>query len=251
MTRGLYAAATGMIHQARRLDTVANNIANINTNGYKKDQVVTRAFRDELLLRLEKGQTAMSRRIGTINHGVTVENVVTSFRQGALQQTGENTHLALNGPGFFTVITDNGEQRYTRDGEFMLDSLGRLVTADGWLVAGEMGPVYVGTTDFSVDSLGYIMVNGEYIDRLQIVNFEDSQALRKAGHNLFINSDPENQVIGFEGEVIQGFIEGSNVDAVSEVIEMMTATRNYESNAQIIRMIDESLDKTVNEIGRV
>ena len=184
MTRGLYAAATGMIHQARRLDTVANNIANINTNGYKKDQVVTRAFRDELLLRLEKGQTAMSRRIGTINHGVTVENVVTSFRQGALQQTGENTHLALNGPGFFTVITDNGEQRYTRDGEFMLDSLGRLVTADGWLVAGEMGPVYVGTTDFSVDSLGYIMVNGEYIDRLQIVNFEDPQALRKAGHNL-------------------------------------------------------------------
>ncbi|NLA52693.1 MAG: flagellar basal-body rod protein FlgF [Alcaligenaceae bacterium] len=250
MTRGLYTAATGMIHQTRRLDTVANNISNINTNGYKKDQVVTRSFSDELLLRLGKGQTPPSRRIGTINHGVTVDTVVTSYQQGALQQTGQNTHLALNGPGFFAVLTDDGE-RYTRDGGFMLDSLGRLVTADGWPVSGEMGPIYVGTEDFTVDSLGYIMVDGVYIDRLQIVNFENPQALRKAGHNLFINPDPENEIVGFEGEVVQGFLEGSNVDAVKEVVEMVTATRNYESNAQVIRMIDDVLDKTVNEIGRV
>ncbi|NLX71172.1 MAG: flagellar basal-body rod protein FlgF [Clostridiales bacterium] len=250
MTRGLYTAATGMIHQARRLDTVANNIANINTYGYKKDQVVTRSFSDELLLRLNNRQSPSSQPIGTINHGVTVEEVVTSYQQGILQHTGVNTHMALNGPGFFTIITDDGE-RYTRDGSFMLDSLGYLVTADGWPVAGETGPIYIGTEDFTVDSMGYIFVNDQYVDRLQIVDFEDPQALRKAGHNLFINSDPDNQILDYQGEVMQNYIEGSNVDAVKEMVEMVTATRNYESNAQIIRMIDETLDKTVNEIGRV
>ncbi|NLO81670.1 MAG: flagellar basal-body rod protein FlgF [Clostridiales bacterium] len=250
MTRGLYTAATGMIHQARRLDVVANNISNIYTNGYKRDQVVSRTFNEELLLRLEKGQISLGRHIGTVNHGVNVDTIFTSYRQGTLQQTGKNTHLALNGPGFFTVITDD-DMRYTRDGGFMLDSSGYLVTEDGWPVAGEMGPVYIGTESFVVDPLGYIFVDGEYIDRLQIVDFENPQALRKVGHNLFINSDPENQVLEFEGEVIQGFLEGSNVDAVREVTEMMMAIRNYEANAQVIRMIDESLAKTVNDIGRV
>jgi flagellar basal-body rod protein FlgG len=251
MVRGLYTAATGMIHQARRLDTVANNIANISTRGFKKDQVINRAFDDELVLRLGRGQTALNRYIGTINHGVYAERVVTSFEQGSLQHTGENTHVAIKGQGFFTVITQEGE-RYTRDGGFMLDSLGRLVTADGWLVAGQGGPIFLGTQDFVIDSQGNVMVDGVYVDRLRIVNFQDLQALRKVGHNLYTNSDPNtNPAVGFEGEVLQGFVEGSNVDVVKEMVDMMTATRNYESNQRIIRMIDESLSKTVNELGRV
>jgi flagellar basal-body rod protein FlgF len=248
LLRGLYTAATGMIHQTRRLDVVANNISNMNTSGFKRDQVVNRAFEDELLLRMEKGQTGTP--IGVINHGVYVDKIMTSFEQGNMEHTGENTQMALKGSGFFTVLTDNGE-RYTRDGNFMIDNQGRLVTTEGWPVAGQAGPILVGTQDFVVDAGGNVIVGETYIDRLQIVNFEDLQALRKEGHNLYTNPDPNNPPIYFEGEVLQGFVEGSNVQVVQEVVDMMTATRNYESNQRILKMMDDSLGKAVNELGRV
>jgi len=251
MVRGLYAAATGMINQMTRLDKVANNIANVNTRGFKGDQVVSRAFDEELLLRVDKGQAPLNRHIGTINHGVYVDRVVTSFEQGSLQETGKATHVAIKGDGFFVILTDEGE-RYTRDGGFMLDSQGRLVTVDGWPVAGQMGPIFVGTEDFVIDSEGNVTVNGVYVDRLRLVNFQDLQALRKVGHNLFINPDPANNpAIEFEGEVLQGFVENSNVDVVRETVDMITALRNYESNQKVIKMIDDVLSKTVNELGRV
>lgn len=251
MVRGLYAAATGMINQMARLDKVANNIANVNTRGFKGDQVVSRAFDEELLLRIDNGQAPSSRLIGTINHGVYVDRVVTSFEQGSLQETGEPTNVAIKGEGFFVILTDEGE-RYTRDGGFMLDSQGRLVTVDGWPVAGQAGPIYVGTQDFVIDPEGNVTVNGVYVDRLRLVNFQDLQALRKVGHNLFMNPDPANNpVIGFEGELIQGFVENSNVDVVRETVDMITALRNYESNQKVIKMMDDVLSKTVNELGRV
>jgi len=97
-----------------------------------------------------------------------------------------------------------------------------------------------------------VTVNGVYVDRLRLVNFQDLQALRKVGHNLFINPDPANNpAIEFEGEVLQGFIENSNVDVVRETVDMITALRNYESNQKVIKMIDDVLSKTVNELGRV
>lgn len=251
MVRGLYAAATGMINQMTRLDKVANNIANVNTRGFKGDQVVSRAFDEELLLRVDNGQAPLVRHIGTINHGVYVDRIVTSFDQGSLQETGEATDVAIKGEGFFVILTQQGE-RYTRDGGFMLDSEGRLVTADGWPVAGQMGPIYLGTQDFVIDPEGNVTVNGVYVDRLRLVNFQDLQALRKVGNNLYVNPDPENNpVTEFEGEVLQGFVESSNVDVVRETVDMITALRNYESNQKVIKMIDGVLSKTVNELGRV
>ena len=251
MVRGLYAAATGMINQMTRLDKVANNMANVNTRGFKGDQVVSRAFDEELLLRLDKGQAFLSRHIGTINHGVYVDRLVTSFNQGSLQETGKATDVAIKGDGFFVILTQEGE-RYTRDGGFMLDHEGRLVTLDGWPVAGRMGPIFVESQNFVIDSEGNVMVGGRYVDRLRLVNFQDLQALRKVGHNFYINPDPENNLqIEFEGEVLQGFVESSNVDVVRETVDMITALRNYESNQKVIKMIDSVLSKTVNELGRV
>ncbi|MBM7582446.1 flagellar basal-body rod protein FlgG [Caldicoprobacter guelmensis] len=251
MVRGLYAAATGMINQATRLDKVANNIANVNTRGFKRDQVVSRAFDEELLLRVDKGQVPFDRHIGTINHGVYVDRVITSFEQGVLQETGEPTHVAIRGDGFFVILTEEGE-RYTRDGGFMLDNQGRLVTVDGWPVAGERGPIFIESRDFVIDSQGNVIVDGVYLDRLRLVNFQNLQALRKVGHNLYINPDPENNPeVAFAGEVAQGFVEGSNVDVVRETVDMIIAVRNYESNQKVIKMIDGVLSKTVNELGRV
>lgn len=248
LLRGLYTVATGMIHQTRRLDVVANNISNMNTSGFKRDQVVNRAFEDELLLRMEKGQTGTP--IGVINHGVYVDKVMTSFEQGNMEHTGENTQMALKGSGFFTILTDSGE-KYTRDGSFTIDNQGYLVTTEGWPVAGQTGRIFVGTRDFVVDAGGNVIIDGAYVDRLQVVDFEDLQALRKEGHNLYANPDPNNPPVYFEGEVLQGFVEGSNVQIVQEVVDMITATRNYESNQRILKMMDDSLGKAVNELGRV
>lgn len=248
MLRGIYTATTGMIQQSRRLDTIANNLANINTNGYKRDKAIDRSFEDELLLRTGGGTDL--KRIGNINHGVYMDEVVTSFDQGTLNQTEKSTDLALLGDGFFTVLTDNGA-RYTRDGSFVIDGSGRLVTIEGWPVLGEQGEVYLNNDDYIVDRYGNIFQDGAYVDTLLIVDFDDKYALRKLGDNYFENIDPANQPVEFTGEVKQGFLEGSNVEPIREIVDMMAATRTYETNQRLIKMIDSTLDKAVNEVGRV
>jgi flagellar basal-body rod protein FlgG len=239
-----------MIHQRRRLDTVSNNIANANTTGFRRDRVVTRTFDDELLLRLQQGNFNPRTNIGLLNHGVYAERVMTAFEQGNLQQTGSNTDMAIEGAGFFSVMTDAGEQ-YTRDGSFTVDSTGMLVTTEGWQLLGEGGPISVGSDDFQVDAMGNVFSGGEFIDRLRIVDFADTDALRKAGDNLFANPDPENAVIDIEAQIRQGYIEGSNVEVQREMTDMLEAFRRYESSQQVLRMMDETLGRTVNDLGRV
>jgi flagellar basal-body rod protein FlgG len=239
-----------MIHQRRRLDTISNNVANANTTGFRRDRVVTRTFDDELLLRLQQGNLNPRTPIGLLNHGVYAERVMTAFEQGNLQKTGNNTDMAIKGAGFFAVITDTGEQ-YTRDGSFAVDSTGTLVTAEGWQVLGDGGPIAVGSDDFQVDDMGNIFSGGEFIDRLRIVDFADTDAIRKAGDNLFVNPDPENAAIDIESQVRQGYIEGSNVEVQREMTDMLEAFRRYESSQQVLRMIDETLGRTVNDLGRV
>jgi len=250
LLRGLYTAATGMIHQRRRLDTVSNNIANANTTGFRRDQVVTRAFEDELLLRLQQGTINSRAQIGLLNHGVYAERVMTAFEQGSLRQTGNNTDVAIEGTGFFTVMTAEGEQ-YTRDGSFTVDGTGRLITSEGWQVLGVDGPIEVGSEDFQIDSQGFIFSDGIVTGRLRIVDFLDAQALRKAGDNLFVNPDPENIVLDPPVHVRQGFLEGSNVEIQREVTDMLEVFRRYEASQQILRMMDETLGRTVNDLGRV
>ncbi len=251
MIRGMYTATTGMIQQARKLDTVANNLSNINTNGYKRDRAINRSFDDELLLRMGGGsQGSYSRRIGNINHGVYIDEVVTSFEQGNVNQTYKNTDVALLGQGFFTILTDEGVQ-YTRDGSFTIDSFGRLTTAEGWPVLGEQGEIYLYGDDFTIDGHGNIAQDGLYIDTLLVVDFDDKDTLRKVGDNYFINTDGDNQPVQFTGEVRQGFLEGSNVEPIREIVDMMNATRAYETNQRLIKMMDDTLSKAVNEVGRV
>lgn len=249
MIRGLYTAATGMIHQRNKLDSIANNLANTNTRGYKKDDIVSRSFRDELLLRMSKGQSPKA--LGPINHGVYAERVTTFFQDGALQQTGLITDVALQGEGFFTIIRD-GQEFYTRDGTFKVNDQGILVTMEGHVVAGEYGPIEVGQEDFEIDSEGYVWQGYNLVNRLQLVNFEDPNALEKVGNNLFANNNPaENPIIEFEGQVFQGYAEQSNVELVDEISDMITVSRSYEANLRILQMLDNVLSKTVNEVGNV
>lgn len=250
MIRGLYTATNGMLYQRRKLDTIANNMANISTPGYKKDNTIVRPFQDELVVRIEKGEPNPVNEIGYINHGVYIERINTSFTDGNLEKTNELTHIAIQGDGFFTVLTEDGV-RYTRDGSFHIDENGLLVTAEGYPVAGIDGQaIAVGDQSFEVDRAGNIIIAGNIVNQLQLVSFNNPLGLEKIGDNLFINA-PGNEPIEFQGEVFQGYLETSNVDPTDEMVDLVVAARSYESSQRIIQMMDQILGKAVNEVGKV
>ncbi|HHY78354.1 MAG TPA: flagellar hook-basal body protein, partial [Clostridiales bacterium] len=188
----------------------------------------------------------------TMNAGVHTSVVVTDFTQGSLSPTENPLDVAISGSGFFTVETENGE-RYTRDGSFSLNADGYIVTKDGHMVLGENGYIQINGNDIRIDEKGNIYSGGELIDRLKLVDFQDYSALMKEGSNLYtiISEEWMGQEKAFESTIKQGFIEGSNVNAVKEMTDMITMLRSYEANQRLIRAHDELLEKAVNEVGRL
>lgn len=264
MLRGLYNATTAMQVETARLNAIANNIANAETTGYKKDKMVSQSFPDVLVARIGNKAGAVIRPfdiIGSINHGVHVDQVKTDWFQGPLQQTDNTTDLALTGNGFFVLRVGEGENdyRYTRDGAFAVDADGYLVNQNGYRVQGyddqnEFVDILVGNERFSVDPAGDIYTDQQqYAGTIAVEDFENrDDALEKAGDNLYVVYDPEQYQSHPVGTGIkQGHIEVSNVDINKEITDMMEVYRHYESAQRIVSMLDQTLDKTVNEVGRV
>ena len=252
MLRSLYTAGTAMITQSRQMDVIANNLTNVETGGYRADTMVTQSFRDMLISRLSDPNIFATSDVGPHNTGIHIDRIYTSFEQGPLQDTGLPTDLALDGDGFFAVSTTNGE-RYTRSGNFAVDSAGDLVTPLGQYVLGVGGGrIHVGTGDFTVSPNGVIIANGVPAGQLRVVTFPDNGALRKDRDTLFYNSDPAaNPPANTVPNIRQGYLEGSNVDAAREMVNMIAVYRSYEINQRMLRMIDESLGRAVNDIARV
>ncbi|MCL2707810.1 MAG: flagellar basal-body rod protein FlgF [Defluviitaleaceae bacterium] len=250
MVRGLYTSALGMITQMNRMDVVANNIANVDTTGYKRDQVVSQSFSEELMRRLNDPVTRMFKDypIGTVSQGVYVNDIYTDHSAGSFRQTGSSLDLALKGQGFFSV-TVNGEELYTRDGSFTLASNGALVTKDGGWVQGAGGDVILPNGPVVIDEAGRIFVNGIYIDTLKLTDFSDKHTLRKEKDNYY-RVTAESQFAPFEGSVTQGFLENSNVSSVREMVEMIALSRAYETNSRMITVHDAIMARAVSEIGR-
>ena len=253
MIRGLYTSAIGMTTQMNRKDVLANNIANSDTTGFKRDTVVTRSFSDELMARINDQTDIMgSRVIGTIRPGVFVDDIFTDFSTGSLQITHGSLDLALSGRGFFVVedFERNGNrvERFTRDGSFTLNASGTLMTKSGNRVMGERGEIIIPTGEVTITDLGEIYVNGEFIDTLRVVNFEDLHTLRKHGDNLF-NTTAQSVMIDFEGLIVQGALESSNVNPVREMVELITVTRTYEANQRMVTIHDNILGRAVNDIA--
>jgi flagellar basal-body rod protein FlgF len=259
MLRGLYSAASGMDTHMRRLAVEANNLANARTPGYKQDRVPVESF--ALLLR---GRTdpaipmldvpfpapAQTELIGPIGSGVFPWEPVLDLSQGSPYQTGELLDLALIGPGFFAVQTPDGE-RYTRAGNFLVDGNGMLRTATGDLVLGEQGPIQVGGGDLSIASDGTIFVNGNAVARLRLVEF-DAPALRKVGENYLAPQDPA--VLprpATATQVLQGYLEGSNVDLSRTMVRLIELQRAYELSARALQLQDQTLGQAINDVGRV
>ena len=257
MLRGLYTAWTGMRNEQKRLDVISNNMANSNTVGYKDEKVASQAFDQVLGIKIRDGSQAYhNERIGTLSLGVKIGETYTDYSQGSIRQTGGTYDLALSGSGFFTVsVTDKAgvvHTRYTRDGRFMLTREGLLVDADGNPVQGENGNIVIDPSAKSVtiSDTGVITADGETIDTLQIVDFEDYDYLYKYGDTMYEPVDGAT-FRDAAAEVIQGYTEQSNVNVVSEMVDMITITRAYEASQKVIRAYDSMLNNAVNQVGRL
>jgi flagellar basal-body rod protein FlgG len=244
MLRSLYIASTGMLAQREKMDIVTNNIVNVDTAGYKKDTLITRSFKDMMI------QSMSGQDIGKQNTGIHVDDVVTSFDQGDLEQTDRLSDVALEGDGFLVVSTGDGI-RYTRDGALAVSSGGYLVNSEGGYVQGASGNIHVGSGGFAIDEQGNVSVGGQVVDRLALVTFANLTGLKKVGSSMFEAGSAGAPQAATGCKVKQGWLESSNVNMAEEMVTMVELNRAYQVNQRVLTMLDESLGKTVNEVGRV
>ncbi|GAF65045.1 flagellar basal-body rod protein FlgF [Bacillus sp. TS-2] len=272
MLRGLYGAAAGMVAQQQRQEMLTNNLANVQTPGFKADRSTIRSFPNMLMaaMNVNSGPINQHQILGELSTGVYLQEQVPNFRQGDLEETGLFTDVALlqgvmpeteNGqPGalFYSVQAEDGEARYTRNGQFTVDGEGMLTTAGGHLVLDTDGQaINVGGPEFSVNGNGVIVnAQGEIAGQLGVVYIENSLDLIREGSGLlsYQGEDALPQAVGLDGvtyQIHQGFVEKSNVDPTQTMTEMMNAYRSFESNQRVLQAYDQSLQKAVNEIGRL
>ena len=245
MLRGIYISAGSMVNQQRKLDVVSNNLANVNTTGFKKDLMVEEADRNKSILKVAKDVTP----IGDLYFGVRPGEVYTDFvSSSGFTNTDNPMDVAIKGNGFFQVNTPRGI-RYTRDGSFTRSNDGYLVTAEGYRVQGQNGDVRLGNGKITFGNRGEIYINGQARGMLRIVDFPDTVALRKEGDNLLISQGGGNLIANPEIEA--GVLESSNVNPVTELVDMISLMRDYEANQKVVTTMDSTLDKSVNEVGRV
>ena len=259
MVRGLYTSYTGMLNQQYRLDTITNNLANASTTRYKREGATSISFDDVLTYKVKDSSVSyINQYIGDMNLGVKIGENYIDYSQGSFKET-ENTYdLALEGNGFFTIrfTNKNGEDviKYTRDGDFITDAEGTLRTKDGDYVLNSAGTeisIPTDASDILIDELGNIYADEEYIDTLGITDFEDYNYLAKdTGENYYIAVDGATET-EWNGKVAQGYLEMSNINVVSEMVEMIAISRAYESNQKAIQTVDTMLEKSVNQVGRL
>lgn len=264
MIRGWYIGASGMNAQQNRLDTISNNLANVDTTGFKKEIPVSKEFSELLLRRTQTdgiyktgfGSCDVAPVIGSIGVGVETNELYTDFQQGSFKNTDTKTDMALSGEGFFAVETPNGE-RYTRNGNFHLGKEGILLTKEGYPVLGENGPIHVEDDRFYVnqDGMIYNKEDNVLVDRIKVVRFENERFLKKQGSSLWNTNDIAGQPHIAEGDerprFLQGYTETSNVNVVNEMVQMIEVNRAYEANQKSVQTQDSMMDTLWSKVVTV
>ena len=262
MIRAMYSAATGMIGQQMNVDTVANNLANVNTTGFKKSRV---NFQDLIYetLRSAGSETVNGQVIPEgiqVGHGVRPASISKLFTAGSLINTGEPLDLAIEGDGFFQITLQDGTIAYTRDGSFKLDANGQVVTADGNLLepAIVIDPEYEEISVGSDGAVSVLLPDGTMspVGTIQLARFVNPAGLdARLGRNLLLETEasgearPAQPGLDGAGLIEQGFLENSNVQVVEEIIHLITAQRAYEANSRVIQSSDDML-QTANGLKR-
>jgi len=263
MIRSLFSAATGMIAQQSNIDTIANNLANVNTTGFKKSRV---NFQDLLYetIRPAGSETPAGTTIPEgiqIGQGVRPSSIAKEFTPGALIQTGAPLDMAIEGIGFFQIDLPDGTTAYTRDGSFAIDADGQVLTSDGYLLSPAITiPTDAELITISTDGTVSARVPGDNtpqaLGTIQLARFSNPSGLDASlGRNLLLENEasgtPTTGQPGLDGlgTVAQGFLENSNVQVVEEVLQMIIAQRAYEANSRVIQTADEML-QTANNVRR-
>lgn len=249
MVKGLFTTYTGLLNSQHRLDVVTNNLANSTTTGYKKEGCTTQSF-DSVYAIKTKDLTVghLNQNIGKMSMGAKIGETYRNWQQGSYKTTDCSYDFALAGNGFFTISFTNrlGEESimYTRDGSFQMNADGYLLTKDGDYVLGESGPIQIPTdvSSLTVESTGEIYADGMYVDRFLLTDFEDYNYLEMYGENLYKAVDGATEKES-SALVNQGFLEASNVNVVSEMVEMITLAREFESGQKVMNTIDDMLSK--------
>lgn len=254
MNLALYAAASGMDAQQLNLSNIANNIANVGTTGFKRQNI---EFQDMLYQSLQSGSADNGNGV-YVPSGVAMGNgtkvVATNkiFTQGQITQTSNSTDIAIQGNGFFQVQKADGTQAYTRDGALKISSTGQWVTSDGLVLQGGFQQVPTDYTSIAISSNGYVTVetsSGSQSFRIQLTRFANPGGLKNIGSNLYEQTDASGSAEqgypaenGFGG-LQQGYLESSNVNVVQEMVNMIVAQRAYEINSKAIQAADEMLSR--------
>jgi flagellar basal-body rod protein FlgG len=247
MLNELEIAGNAMQHRMNQLEVVSNNLANANTVGFKRDDLFVHELDQKIkdLSFPHNGSTKIP------NPGELID-----FSQGALMGTGRPFDVALSGNGLFTVQTPNGIA-YTRDGRFQVSSEGILTTLDGYPVLGEGGEIELDLQQFTEDdlvinNLGEVILGNNIIDKFQIIAVDDPRNFVKGGSNLLRLSDPEIQPVAVDTPGVRHkFLEQSNVNPVNEMVAMMEIFHFYQTSQKMLHAQDSTLNKAVNDIGRV
>jgi len=255
MVRGLYTAWTGLYNEQKRLEVIANNIANSATTGYKQEGVTSQTFDDVLAIKVKDYSVKTSEAIGTMPLGVKIGEVFTNYGQGSIRVTSNTYDLALDGSGFFKMrVTDtagNDHIRYTRAGNFTITVDGYVTDADGNHLQGESGDLIVPTdAEIVFDKDGSVFANGELVDKVVMTDFEDYNYLKKFADTMYEPVDGATEIEA-SSALLQGCLEQSNVNVVKEMTQMIAITRAYEANQKIVQTMDSTLDQAVNSVGRV
>lgn len=255
MNGGMYSALSGNLSAMKRLDVIASNLANVNTSGFKKDRL---AFESVLAGNLNPPAVPPNQ---TADPVLLQERMLTDHRAGALVQTGNTLDMALQGDGFFVVSTPDGIA-YTRQGHFRLAGDGTLVTANGYPVLSNAGqqPIRIDAVGQEgggkpvVDNQGNITLNGEAVGSLAIVDFPKPYQLTKQAGTFFVpaaGSGAAPEAASPNTTVAQGALEQSNVDAIAEMVQMVEASRFFESCQRVVRNYDDMAAKAINDLARV
>jgi len=258
MMRAFSTSATGMMAQETLVDVIANNLANVNTTGFKRSQI---EFQDLLYAKMKEPGTEVAAGISAptgmeVGTGVRIASTLRVFSLGEFQNTQRGLDIAIRGNGFLQVLMANGDLRYTRDGSLMVNANGQLVTQAGYQIEPAISiPAEAATIDIGTDGgVNVIDTTGArtVVGTIQIARFINPSGLISQGDNLYAPSDASGEPVvgtagqeGF-GEIQSGFLEKSNVNMVNELVNLITAQRAYEINSRAIRAGDEMLQNTSN-----
>lgn len=262
MVRGLYTSASGALVAQNQVDTIANNLANVNTSGFRQTLMQIQSAPSFNIFRIQTDPgtakrtglpgVATQQYVGPLGTGANIYDTPTDFQSGALQTTGNPLDLALTGnnSAFFTVQTPNGI-RYTRNGEFVRDGAGVLRTQDGGAVLGTGGaPIQLQNGDVTIGNDGTISQNNQVVGQLQLTQFSNLVNLRPEGSNYYLPSGNAGATPASGASVQQGFLEKSNSNVILSMVDLITAERWFDANEKSIKTQDDATNNAITQVAK-